>query len=203
MGRAKKPKQARAKATVEAIVEATGQIFGQRGFRKTTTTRVAERAGVSIGSLYQYFPDKKALIGAFFERRLAQDVALMESVLERGRGQSPAALVRIAAEEMVRLYRDERELYEGVVEALPLMEQTPELREGLEHAVRLGALYLASHSSELGGRDPELLSRIVFFGLRGALNAVVAATPDKLDDPELPAIIAGGALGFLGLEDED
>ncbi len=58
------PKQARARATVEAILVATAQLLVEQGFEKLTTARVAERAGVSIGSLYQYFPNKQALAAA-------------------------------------------------------------------------------------------------------------------------------------------
>lgn len=199
----KKPKQERSKATVDAMVEATGQVFGEHGFRETTTTRIAERAGVSVGSLYQYFPDKKALIAAFFERRLAQDVELMQHILVRGAGQPPARVLRIAVEEMVRIYRDERALYASVVEILPLMEQTDEVRSGLERAVMLAATYLKSYPDVLAGRDPELLALVAFHGLRSALNAVVATAPDKLDDPDLPRVLAGGALGYLGLTGEE
>lgn len=199
----KKPKQARSKATVEAIVEATGQVFERRGMRRTTTTKIAERAGVSVGSLYQYFPDKQALIAAFFEKRLEHDVQLMQRIFARGAGASPARLMRIAVEEMVRIYRDERDLYRGVVEALPLLEQTEEVRTGLDTAVKLCATYLRGYPEALGDRDPELLALVAFHGVRSALNAVVAQTPDKLDDPELPAILAGGAIGFLGVPNDE
>lgn len=195
----KKPRQARSKATVDAIVAATGQVFEKEGFRKTTTTAVAERAGVSVGSLYQYFPDKQTLIAAFFEHRLAQDVELMQEVLRRAPSASPVALLRALAEELVRLYRRDRALYASVVEILPLMEQTDEVRSGLARAVAMGAAYLRGQPALLGGRDPELLSVAMLHGLRGAMNAIVAHAPEKLDDPGLEAMMVGSALGFLGL----
>lgn len=58
------PRQARAQATVEAIIVATAQLLTEQGFVNLTTARVAERAGVSIGSLYQYFPNKQGLAAA-------------------------------------------------------------------------------------------------------------------------------------------
>ncbi|MCB9593744.1 MAG: TetR/AcrR family transcriptional regulator [Sandaracinaceae bacterium] len=202
--RKKRPKQARSKATVDAIVEATGQIFEKEGFKKTTTTRVAERAGVSVGSLYQYFPDKQTLIAAFFERRLEQDVALLQSVLTRVQpGTSPGELLRVAAQELVRVYRDDRELYASVVEILPLMEQTDEVRTGIARAVGLASGYLRMYPDVLGDRDPELLALVAFHGLRGALNAIIAHAPEKLDDPHLEASLTGAAFGFLGLPDDD
>jgi AcrR family transcriptional regulator len=64
----KSPRQARAKVTVDAIVEATIQLLLADGYDKFTTVRAAERAGVSVGSLYQYFPNKAALASAVIDR---------------------------------------------------------------------------------------------------------------------------------------
>ncbi len=193
----RKPKQERSKATVDAIVEATGQVFEREGFRRTTTVRVADRAGVSVGSLYQYFPDKKSLIGAFFQRRLAQDIALMERIAGQARDLTLDALADLCVRELVALFRDERELYQSVAEILPMMEQTEELQVSLEGAVALGAEYLKRYPDELAGRDPELLSRLLFRGLRAGLLSVVAVTPEKLDDPTLEQVLGAAARAIL------
>lgn len=79
----KRPRQARAQETVAAIVEATARILEEDGHRAFSTNAVARRAGVSIGSLYQYFPDKDALIGALVARegdRLFEAVETAASV---------------------------------------------------------------------------------------------------------------------------
>lgn len=60
--------QQRSRATVDALVEATARILVREGFDKASTNRIAEVAGVSIGSLYQYFPGKEALVVAVIER---------------------------------------------------------------------------------------------------------------------------------------
>lgn len=62
------PRQARARVTVDAIVEATTQVLLEEGYDRLTTARAAERAGVSVGSLYQYFPNKAALVFAVIDR---------------------------------------------------------------------------------------------------------------------------------------
>jgi AcrR family transcriptional regulator len=64
----RKPKQARAQGTIDAILEATAQIVERQGEAAFTTNHVAERAGVSIGSLYQYFPDKRAILREMAKR---------------------------------------------------------------------------------------------------------------------------------------
>ncbi len=66
----KRPRQARAEATLDAIFEATIQLLVTDGPHRLTTTRVAERAGVSVGTMYQYFPHKQALLYALNERYL-------------------------------------------------------------------------------------------------------------------------------------
>ncbi len=64
----KTPRQARALATVDIILDATALVLVDEGHDRATTNRVAERAGVSIGSLYQYFPNRDALLGALRHR---------------------------------------------------------------------------------------------------------------------------------------
>jgi AcrR family transcriptional regulator len=67
----KKPRQARSQATVDAIFEATIQVLLSDGLQRLTTIRVAERAGASVGTLYQYYPHKQALLFAVLQRHLA------------------------------------------------------------------------------------------------------------------------------------
>ena len=74
----KRPVQARSEATVEALFEASIQVLLSTGYRKLTTTRVAERAGVSVGTLYQYFPNREALILSLIERYLEDLVGSIE-----------------------------------------------------------------------------------------------------------------------------
>jgi len=68
----KRPVQARSEATVSTLFEASIQVLLAVGYRKLTTTRVAERAGVSVGTLYQYFPNRQALITSVIERYLEE-----------------------------------------------------------------------------------------------------------------------------------
>ncbi|QGY33203.1 TetR/AcrR family transcriptional regulator [Pantoea cypripedii] len=74
----KKPRQARSQATVDAIFEATIQVLLTEGPQRLTTIRVAERAGTSVGTLYQYYPNKQALLFAVVERHV-QEVAIQVS----------------------------------------------------------------------------------------------------------------------------
>ena len=84
----KQPVQARSETTVLAIYEASIQVLLSVGYRKLTTTRVAERAGVSVGTLYQYFPNRQALIRAVLERYLMEMSASIEADCHTLRGRS-------------------------------------------------------------------------------------------------------------------
>ena len=96
----KTPRQARANATLEAIFEATLQVFTAAGPASLTMTRVAERAGVSVGTIYQYFPNKQALLYGLASRHLDTVAAEVEHACRQQHG----AWLRQMAEGLVTAY---------------------------------------------------------------------------------------------------
>ena len=95
------PVQARAAVTVEAIFEATIQVLLSHGTERLTTTRVAQRAGVSVGTLYQYFPNKQSLLFAVLEDHLDKVAAAVELACERARGKRLSEMVQHVVEKFV------------------------------------------------------------------------------------------------------
>jgi AcrR family transcriptional regulator len=91
----RRPRQARSRATLDAILEATARILERRGVGAFTTNQVAERAGVSIGTLYQYFADKEAVLLAALRRELdalpRRQRALIEALISLVEGAGRAA----------------------------------------------------------------------------------------------------------------
>src|SRR6202167_6846461 len=73
----KKPRQQRSQATVECILDATARVLCTTGYDRASTNRVAMAAGVSVGSLYQYFPSKEALVAALVDRHVEQMTSLV------------------------------------------------------------------------------------------------------------------------------
>jgi len=84
----KKPRQRRSRETVEVVLEAAAQVFDREGLA-ATTNRIAERAGVSIGSLYQYFPNKHALLNALAQRHVQTASARLDAVFTELRHETP------------------------------------------------------------------------------------------------------------------
>ena len=103
----RRPRQTRSKATVDTILEATARVLIAEGFDGLTTTAVAEAAGVSIGSLYQYFPDKEALVAeirrryehGFRERLIALVRELNDLPLDEAIARCVRALIEIHLED--------------------------------------------------------------------------------------------------------
>lgn len=126
----KRPRQRRSVETVERILDAAARIFDERGYRATTTNHVAEAAGVSIGSLYQYFPNKDALLVSLADRHLDDVVARFGHRLAALRAEAPpiADVLRSLVELTVET-NDTSRLHAVVFSDCP---RTPALDERLE-----------------------------------------------------------------------
>ena len=137
----RRPSQQRAQATVEAIVEAAAQVFERHGYAAGTTNRIAERAGVSIGSLYQYFDDKEAVLVAVAEQHLADGAQRLAPLVQRLREDDPppAAALRAFLEAVVDLHRDRPRLHRLLFEEAPLpaalRDRVRELEDLIAHEV--------------------------------------------------------------------
>lgn len=116
----KRPRQARSAATLDAIFEATIQVLLADGMRALTTTRVAERAGVSVGTMYQYFPHKQSLIYALNERYLEVLADKVETTCRAQAGRPVAEMLAALIETYWRAKTERAEvtraLYRSVVE---------------------------------------------------------------------------------------
>ncbi len=112
------PAQARARDTVGAILEAAAQIFSDAGYARATTNRIAERAGVSIGSLYQYFPNKDAILHSLLEKHTQEgyEVITAEIPTLLARGKVDRDLIRRLIQIMLALHKKDPELHRALFE---------------------------------------------------------------------------------------
>jgi AcrR family transcriptional regulator len=110
--RRRRPTQLRARQTVEAVLDAVIRILKREGADAVTTNRIAEVAGVSIGSLYQYFPDKRAIFTALHDRHIEQIDRLVERTLVERAAAPLDELMGAMVEAMVDAHTTDPELYE-------------------------------------------------------------------------------------------
>lgn len=115
----RQPKQQRSRQTVEAVIEAVPRVLRRHGVDAITTNRVAEAAGVSIGSLYQYFPDKQAIFVALHDRH----VDGVRHVIERTMTDCASASLEVFTGELVErlahVHSEDAELHEIISVAVP------------------------------------------------------------------------------------
>ena len=115
----KKASQERSRATVDALVEATARILVREGFEKTSTNRIAEVAGVSVGSLYQYFPGKEALVAAVIDRHNEEIMALVRAALVEVAEMPIEKAVRRLVTVAIEAHRIKPELHRVLAEQIP------------------------------------------------------------------------------------
>ncbi|MBX3490835.1 TetR/AcrR family transcriptional regulator [Parvibaculum sp.] len=137
--RVRKPVQRRSEATVDTILEAAAQIFRTYGAKGATTNRIAERAGVSIGSIYQYFPNKEALLVALMERHIGSSIELLGKTLRASEDAEPRARVRTAIACVLDIHMEDPDLHRVIFEEAP---RPPHVNRKLEEGEKLmrGAL---------------------------------------------------------------
>lgn len=118
------PTQARSKETVKAILTATAQVLAREGFAKANTNRIAERAGVSIGSLYQYFPNKESLIARLMELHSLEISEKIHSKLHLPSKESFAEVVEAIINSAVETYVENPKLHQVLVRQTKIIEQS-------------------------------------------------------------------------------
>ena len=131
----KQPRQARAAELVDAILEAALQVLAREGAGRFTTTRVAEKAGTSVGSLYQYFPNKAALLFRLQSDEWRRTTGMLRRILEDVR-RPPLERLRALVHAFVRSECEEAAVRVALNDAAPLYRDAPEAREAKRSGTR-------------------------------------------------------------------
>jgi AcrR family transcriptional regulator len=152
------PQQRRSRQTVEAVLDAVVRVLKQHGVDGVTTNRIAELAGVSIGSVYQYFPDKRAIFVALHDRHADQIGRLIESVLVEHAASSLEVFVRALIEALVDAHGSDPTFHELISTEVP---HGADGARSLEARLR-GAFRLAISSRARGDMPARDLDRVLF-----------------------------------------
>lgn len=137
----KQPKQARSADLVAAILDAAVQVLEKEGAQRFTTARVAEKAGVSVGSLYQYFPNKAAILFRLQGDEWRQTSDLLRGILENV-AKPPLERLRILVHAFIRSECDEAAMRMALHDTAPLYRDAPEAREARASGARTFTVFM-------------------------------------------------------------
>jgi AcrR family transcriptional regulator len=191
----KAPRQARARATHEAILEAAAQIIGVGGLSAFNTNAVAERAGVSIGSLYQYFGNKDALMVALIRRQQQRQLASVAQAVASVTGPDLDATIRVIVRAAMQHHHDNSLLASAIDHEEARLPMDAELTGYLDQGGELVRGLLARHAGEIGDIDPDRAVFTLPALVRAATDSWANRNPPMLDVAEDEAVRA--VLGYL------
>ena len=181
----KRPRQDRSKSTVDSILGATTRVLVKRGFDGLTTNAVAAAAGVSIGSLYQYFPNKEALVAALIDRHCEEMNASILAELTRVANLPLAQAARCVIELTIRAHAIDPQLHRVLTEQVPRIGKLARLRELDEISHRMVAGLLAARRDEIAIRDPDMAAFILVSTIESIVHRAALLYPHRLNDPRL------------------
>lgn len=184
----KSPVQARSAATIAALHTAAIQVLTREGLGRCTTTRIAERAGISVGSLYQYYPNRDALLAAVLERHLVGIAVAIDQVCRECRGkpipEMAPALVRAFLAAKLRDREESKALY-----AVAAERGGPELVAQVQSRMVAAVAAMLASAPDARFDDPSITASIAFSALVGPVRALL--------EGHLPAEIDGCLEGQL------
>lgn len=193
----KRPEQDRSRATVGAILEAAARVLVTSGYEAFTTNRVAEKAGISIGSFYQYFPNKDALLSELMRRHIEEIESGVEEMALHAATMPLEQLIRVAIVQNINAHLINPELHRVLSEEVPLAgltnwkaTYTKRMHERVRAAFEL-------RRSEIRVPDLDLAVYMVTSAVEAVVHNAVSERTAELKSGALAAELARMLVGYL------
>ncbi len=175
---AKEPKRERGKQRVAALIDAAAELFAEKGYEATTMTEIAQRAGASIGSLYQFFPSKEALAEALFNRYAERAVESFAGVETLAHGRSPRELADLLIDYRLALRTDRDATIALSSSVAGIVERRKPLGDALRGRI---AMILSAANGSLSEEEAAVAAVIVSQIMK--MIPALAATKDARPSP--------------------
>lgn len=193
----KNASQDRSRATVDALVEATARILVKEGYEKASTNRIAEAAGVSVGSLYQYFPSKEALVVAVIDRHNQDTMRLVRSALSEVAGQPVQCVIPKMVAVAIQAHRINPKLHRVLTEQIPRTGQLENVEAFNREYFSLFRNYLENCSDTLRPKDLGLATYVCVSSMEAVAHNAVLRN-EKLSDEQAEALVNDASRMIVG-----
>jgi AcrR family transcriptional regulator len=181
--------QERSRATVDALIEATARILVREGFDRASTNRIAEVAGVSVGSLYQYYPGKEALVAAVIDRHNQEIVRIVRAALAEVVSQPIEKAVRRLVAVAIEAHRIDPKLHRVLAEQIPRTGRLENLEAFNRETYDLFRAYLERHSYEFRTVDLGLAAFVCVTTIEALAHTAVLHRSEKLSDEAVETLV--------------
>ena len=193
----KAPSQARSQHMVDTILEATAHILAERGYAGTNTNVVAAHAGVSIGSVYQYFPNKDALIAALHEHHASQMYIIINRVLDAANPENLEDHITALVKALLAAHEHAPELHKVLEKELPFFDPREEDSAVDQSIFKRIRHLLETYRHQITQPDLDLATWTVRQILESLIHAAVIDPPAYLDKTTIASAITDAITGFL------
>ena len=181
--------QERSRATVDALIEATARILVREGFDRASTNRIAKEAGVSVGSLYQYYPSKEALVVAVIDRHNRDLMRVVHDALAGVEEQPLEVGTRRLVAAAIQAHRVDPKLHRVLAEQIPRTGQLEHVEAFSRETYDLFRTYLEGHSDAIRAVDLDLASYVCVTSIEALTHTAVLHRSEFLSDEAAETLV--------------
>ncbi|MBS0222185.1 MAG: TetR family transcriptional regulator [Proteobacteria bacterium] len=181
--------QERSRATVDALVEATARLLVREGFDKASTNRIAQEAGVSVGSLYQYYPSKEALVAAVIDRHNGELMQVVRAALVEVASLPIEKALRRLVATAIDAHRVDPKLHRVLAEQIPRTGRLEKIATFNREYFVLFRDFLESHRGELRAVDLELATFVCVTSIEALTHTAVLHRSEMLSDERAATLV--------------
>ncbi|MEV0056747.1 TetR/AcrR family transcriptional regulator [Saccharopolyspora shandongensis] len=192
----KQPRQVRAELTRQRILAAAAHIFAEYGYAAGTTNRIAERARISIGSLYQYYPNKDAILAELLTRHLDGDEAVATLRRYKDLPESLETVIRTFVRVVIENHLDDPQLLRIMMEQAPRSDELLERVTRQEQEIVDGLRDLFDRHAEVRVQDKDTAARLVASTVELTVHQLIAS-PGSIDTTRLENELVAMLTGYL------
>jgi AcrR family transcriptional regulator len=185
----KNASQERSRSTVDTLIEATARILVREGFDKASTNRIAEVAGVSVGSLYQYYPGKEALVAAVIDRHNQDIIRVVRAALAEVTSQPVETAVRRLVAVAIEAHHIDPKLHRVLAEQIPRTGRLENVEAFNRETYALFRGYLESRRDEIRTIDLGLAAFVCVTSIEALAHTAVLHRSEKLSDEMVGTLV--------------